>query len=26
LKRKRTGLESYRETSKHKTVDLTRIF
>ena len=26
LKRKRTGLESYREPSKHKTVDLTRIF
>ena len=26
LKRKRMGLESYRETSKHKTVDLTRIF
>ena len=26
LKRKRAGLESYREQSKHKTVDLTRIF
>ena len=26
LKRKRTGLESYREQSKHKAVDLTRIF
>ena len=26
LKRKRTGLESYREQSKDKTVDLTRIF
>lgn len=26
LKRKRSGLESYREQSKNKTVDLTRIF
>ena len=26
LKRKRAGLESYRELSKHRTVDLTRIF
>ena len=26
LKRKRTGLQSYREQSKHKHVDLTRIF
>jgi len=26
LKRKLTGLESYREQSNHKTVDLTRIF
>ena len=26
LKRKRSGLESYREQSNHKTVDLTRIF
>ena len=26
LKRKRAGLESYREQAKHKSVDLTRIF